>query len=74
MKKNQTGRGWIAETNLQLLLQETYTTKATISDKLEVTQPTLMKLLRDEQNLTFKQLKTISNDTKISLINLINLL
>ncbi len=74
MNKNTTGRGWNAKTKLQTLLQETYTTKATISEKLEVTQPTLMKLLKDEQNLTFKQLKTISNDTKISLINLINLL
>jgi len=59
MNKNETGRGWEAQSELQNLLQETYTTKATISKKLEITQPTLMKLLKDEQNLTFKQLKTI---------------
>ena len=74
MNKNETGRGWNAETKLQELLQAQYVTKAVISDRLKVTQPTLMKLLKNEKNLTFKQLQTISNDTNVSLIHLINLL
>jgi len=74
LNSNKTGRGWEAKSDMQSLLQQTYTTKAQISDKLGVTQPTLMKLLKDEQNLTFKQLKTISQDTNHSLLELINLL
>tara|TARA_R110002020_G_scaffold115102_1_gene264714 strand:- start:3054 stop:3284 length:231 start_codon:yes stop_codon:yes gene_type:complete len=74
LNANKTGRGWDALTELQQLLQETYITKSKISERLQVTQPTLMKLLKDEKNITFKQLQTISKDSNTSLLELISLL
>jgi len=52
----------------------TYKTKATIGTALNLSQPTLNVLLKDERKITFSQLVQISNDSKISLINLIKLL
>jgi hypothetical protein len=71
---NKTGRGWQPRTKLQGVLLDTYETKALISSKLEISQPTLMKLLRDEQHITYKQLKTIAKDSNTSIIKLISLL
>ena len=72
--KNETGRGWNPTTNLQQVLMNTYKTKATIGNALKLSQPTLNVLLKDERKITFNQLVQISNDSKISLINLIKLL
>ena len=72
--KNETGRGWNPTTNLQEVLLNTYKTKATIGLALNLSQPTLNVLLKDERKITFNQLVQISNDSKISLINLIKLL
>ena len=72
--KNETGRGWNPTTNLQEVLLNTYKTKATIGAALNLSQPTLNVLLKDERKITFSQLVQISNDSKISLINLIKLL
>jgi hypothetical protein len=71
---NEKGRGWQPKTKLQDVLLETYKTKSTISNKLQISQPTLMRLLADEKCITFKQIKTISTDAKISIIKLISLL
>ena len=71
---NKLGRGWQPKTKLQMVLLDTYKTKAMISDRLQVSQPTLMKLLKDEEYITYKQLKTIAQDSKISLIKLISFL
>ncbi len=71
--KNETGRGWNPTTNLQEVLLNTYKTKATIGTALKLSQPTLNVLLKDERKITFNQLVQISNDSKISLINLIKL-
>jgi len=67
-------RTWTPNTPLQQVLFDTYKTKDLTCVRLSVTQPTLRKLFKDEQQLTFNQLKTISTDSKISLIKLINLL
>ena len=72
--KNETGRGWNPTTNLQEVLLNTYKTKATIGIALNLSQPTLNVLLKDERKITFSQLVQISNDSKISLIKLIKLL
>ena len=72
--KNETGRGWIPTTILQEVLMKTYKTKATIGTALNLSQPTLNVLLKDERKITFNQLVQISNDSKISLIKLIKLL
>tara|TARA_R110002073_G_scaffold17422_5_gene65485 strand:+ start:281 stop:502 length:222 start_codon:yes stop_codon:yes gene_type:complete len=72
--KNETGRGWNPTTNLQEVLMNTYKTKATIGLALNLSQPTLNVLMKDEKKITFNQLVQISNDSKISLINLIKLL
>ena len=72
--KNETGRGWNPTTNLQEVLMNTYKTKATIGLALNLSQPTLNVLLKDERKITFSQLVQISNDSKISLIKLIKLL
>mgnify|MGYP003646366665 FL=1 len=72
--KNETGRGWNPTTNLQEVLMNTYKTKATIGLALNLSQPTLNVLLKDERKITFNQLVQISNDSKISLIKLIKLL
>ena len=68
--KNETGRGWNPTTNLQEVLMNTYKTKATIGLALNLSQPTLNVLMKDEKKITFNQLVQISNDSKISLINL----
>ncbi len=70
--KNETGRGWNPTTNLQQVFMNTYKTKATIGTALNLSQPTLNVLLKDERKITFNQLVQISNDSKISLIKLIN--
>ncbi len=67
-------RTWTPNTPLQQVLFDTYKTKDLTCVRLSVTQPTLRKLFKDEQQLTFNQLKTISTDSKISLIKLIHLL
>ena len=72
--KNETGRGWNPTTNLQEVLLNTYKTKSTIGTALNLSQPTLNVLLKDERKITFNQLVQISNDSKISLIKLIKLL
>lgn len=72
--KNETGRGWNPTTNLQEVLMNTYKTKATIGLALNLSQPTLNVLMKDEKKITFSQLVQISNDSKISLIKLIKLL
>jgi|TARA_R110000803_G_scaffold197073_1_gene260523 hypothetical protein len=72
--KNETGRGWNPTTNLQEVLMNTYKTKATIGLALNLSQPTLNVLMKDEKKITFNQLVQISNDSKISLIKLIKLL
>ena len=72
--KNETGRGWNPTTNLQEVLLNTYKTKATIGLALNLSQPTLNVLLKDERKITFNQLVQISTDSKISLIKLIKLL
>lgn len=72
--KNETGRGWNPTTNLQEVLLNTYKTKATIGLALNLSQPTLNVLMKDEKKITFNQLVQISNDSKISLIKLIKLL
>ena len=72
--KNETGRGWNPTTNLQEVLMNTYKTKATIGLALNLSQPTLNVLMKDERKITFNQLVQISNDSKISLIKLIKLL
>lgn len=72
--KNETGRGWNPTTNLQEVLMNTYKTKATIGLALNLSQPTLNVLMKDEKKITFNQLVQISTDSKISLIKLIKLL
>ena len=72
--KNETGRGWNPTTNLQEVLMNTYKTIATIGLALNLSQPTLNVLMKDEKKITFSQLVQISNDSKISLIKLIKLL
>mgnify|MGYP005992850767 FL=1 len=67
-------RTWTPNTPLQQVLFDTYKTKDLTCVRLSVTQPTLRKLFKDEQQFTFNQLKTISTDSKISLIKLIHLL
>jgi len=74
LKDNNLMRTWTPNTPLQQVLFDTYKTKDLTCVRLSVTQPTLRKLFKDEQQLTFNQLKTISTDSKISLIKLINLL
>jgi hypothetical protein len=71
---NKKGRGWQPKTKLQDVLLDTYKTKSVISTKLQISQPTLMRLLADEKCITFKQIKTISTDANISIIKLISLL
>ena len=71
---NEKGRGWQPKTKLQDVLLDTYKTKSVISNKLQISQPTLMRLLADEKCITFNQLKTISTDANISIIKLISLL
>ena len=71
--KNETGRGWNPTTNLQEVLMNTYKTIATIGLALNLSQPTLNVLMKDEKKITFSQLVQISNDSKISLIKLIKL-
>ncbi len=72
--KNETGRGWHPNTDLQEVLFNTYKTKSIIGQALELSQPTLKILLADEKKITFKQLLKVSKDSKISLIKLIKLL
>ena len=72
--KNETGRGWHPNTDLQEVLFNTYKTKSIIGQALELSQPTLKILLAYEKNITFKQLLKVSKDSKISLIKLIKLL
>ncbi len=67
-------RTWTPKTELQEILHKTYKTKEEACIRLGVTQPTLRKLFVEEEHLTYGQLKTISKDSKVSLIKIIRLI
>lgn len=67
-------RTWTPKTPLQKILFDTYKTKENACIRLGVTQPTLRKLFLNENELTFTQLRTLSEDSKISIIKIIKTL
>lgn len=67
-------RTWTPNTLLQKILLDTYKTKEKACTRLGITQPTLRKLFVAEEQLTFNQLKTISEDSKISMIKIIKMI
>jgi len=69
--KDNNMRTWTPKTPLQKILFDTYKTKENACLRLEVTQPTLRKLFLNENQLTYSQLKTLSEDSKISIIKII---
>tara|TARA_R110002020_G_scaffold35379_1_gene106789 strand:+ start:308 stop:514 length:207 start_codon:yes stop_codon:yes gene_type:complete len=67
-------RTWTPKTELQEILHKTYKTKELACERLGVTQPTLRKLFVEQEHLTFNQLRTISEDSKVSIIKIIKLI
>jgi hypothetical protein len=72
--KDNSMRTWTPKTPLQKILFDTYKTKENACIRLGVTQPTLRKLFLNENELTFTQLRTLSEDSKISIIKIIKTL
>lgn len=71
---NTKGRGWQPVTELQVLLFNTYTNKKTIANALNVSQPTLKRLLNNEDRLSVKQLFVISKDSNTTITQIISMI